>query len=482
MKKLIIITLFSIMLASCTEPPTTKPTDTPSLTFSIDVIAPVAWGEGVPDAGEYDPNSSGLPRVVILAETERLQKWNDEIAKEMQPSYLSEVSLVVIIKEMKTKLDTAAYLGGPEITRYRQDLWVQVREARTGILLSMTILQGGEPKPFPEGAPVGQTSIYGDHVSIDEMIAWLVYDADLQQNTVLRNAILHEDCVNCVAFSHDGDMLAARVVWDNHVYLWRVSDGKLVHTLGHDSMVESMAFSPVDALLASGHYDGTIRLWWVDDGTLVNTWADHKGRVVNMAFSPDGEMLASRGTWDEHVYLWRVADGTLISTLDHKWPPIYSLAFSPDGALLAAGSSNGTIRLWRVADGTLVETIEGHDFNVICLSFSSDGELLVSGSADRTLRLWQVSNGELLRTLEHNDWVYSLVFSPDGALLVSGSEDRTIRLWRVADGTLLKTIEGHNGGVTSLDFSPNGAMLASGSHDRFVYLWDIEAILEGILP
>ena len=67
-----------------------------------------------------------------------------------------------------------------------------------------------------------------------------------------------------------------------------------------------------------------------------------------------------------------------------------NVAFSPDGEVLAAGNAWYEVRWWRVADGELLRVVEGHKDSVNSVAFSPDGSLLVSGSLDGAVRLWQV--------------------------------------------------------------------------------------------
>jgi WD40 repeat protein len=147
---------------------------------------------------------------------------------------------------------------------------------------------------------------------------------------------------------------------------------------------------------------------------------------------------------------------------------VYSVAFSPDGQHVASASEDHTIRMWNATTGELVAVFTGHTDEVICVAFSLDGQHIASASDDCTIRMWDAATAEVVvdPCTGHTEPVRTVAFSQDGRHIASGSFDRTIRVWDAATGEAVAgPFIGHTDLVQSVAFSPDGQRIASASLD-----------------
>jgi WD40 repeat protein/serine/threonine protein kinase len=273
--------------------------------------------------------------------------------------------------------------------------------------------------------------------------------------------------------------------WEWH-YLKRLRlDG--LPPLPHASAVLSVAFSPDGQRIASGGQDGVVKVWDAATGREVHSFRAHQDHANGLAFSPDGRRLAT-ASWDGTVKIWDAKTGQEQLTLFKERPArAYSVAFSPDGRRLAAGigiglppNEGGVIKVWDASTGQELLSLGGHKDNATCITFSPDGHRLASASADATAKVWDAQTGEEILTFRgHRSRIHSVAFSADGKQLASAPYDyRTkadgeVKVWDAQTGREVLTLCGHVSWVPGVAFTPDGRRLASGGLDGTVKLWDL---------
>jgi hypothetical protein len=229
-----------------------------------------------------------------------------------------------------------------------------------------------------------------------------------------------------------------------------VYDGPAVGDLGDLAPPAScLAFSPDGKTLthAGIRKDPGIYLWSLErkgDYLVLKGKLNEKGIApseTSIAFSPDGELLVV-GDNEFGLHFWDPASGELIRHAEANGAVTLNLAFSPDGnvlasselTLLGAGAERKGqpgVYLREVASGgAIIRKLSGP---ANCVTFSRDGRTIATAEG-KSVKLWDAWTGEALLTLEgHRGEVYSVAFAPDGKSLASGSADTTALLWDVAD-------------------------------------------------
>jgi WD40 repeat protein/serine/threonine protein kinase len=243
----------------------------------------------------------------------------------------------------------------------------------------------------------------------------------------------------CVAFSPDGKCLATAGI-DGKLRMWDAASGQEMLTLkGRAIGVTCMAFSSDGKRLGSACSDKMVTIWDAMTGQEMLTFEGKAGTRTSTAFSADCKRVAFGGFLGEG-YTVEVIDATIgrvMRTLKGFTAPVAGLAFSPDGNWLASASSDRTVKLWDIATGQTALELIGHTGPVTGVAFSPDGQRLVSASHDGTVKLWDIANGQEMLTLRSHVGLprdtgtssESVTFSPDGKRLAYLSYDQKVKVW-----------------------------------------------------
>jgi WD40 repeat protein len=207
-----------------------------------------------------------------------------------------------------------------------------------------------------------------------------------------------------VAYSPDGKFLIA--LGKRSIRIGETTGGKELPTIKAEAIqkgntFEKLAISPDSKSLAVGFSNGSKKI-------LIHDLVDGKPRVLDIA--PNGGL--------------------------------YQLAFSPDGRMLAVGgifypnfpnTGSFMLELRESATGAVRGRIRGKNM-VSALAFAADGRTLIlalrSGDPRHPVKdvlLWDLE--EIGRFKGHIHTVSKLAISPDGRWLATGSEDSTVLIW-----------------------------------------------------
>jgi WD40 repeat protein len=303
---------------------------------------------------------------------------------------------------------------------------------------------------------------------------------DIETGEVVYTLVTGDfDIVWSVAFSPDGKNLAVGLF--GPLQIWDLETGRLFHTAVEPlGPIDNLQYSPLSQRLDEivAYFSANALAIQLGDLGFTTTLDSYVSKAKDLAFSPDGTMLATSG--DNRLQLWSVKNKELLREVDFGRQHIYQAAFGPDGRLLMLRNVNGETTLWDEDSKQVLIRFDEDKSLTSNMALSPNGRQVAVGAESddrRIVQIWNLDNGQTEKELSLEGRVNAVVFNPDGNLLASAeSYSSLVKLWDVATGQLLHTLSGHSDGVWAVAFSRDGELLASagGAHDGTVRIWDVK--------
>jgi WD40 repeat protein len=205
-----------------------------------------------------------------------------------------------------------------------------------------------------------------------------------------------------VAFSPDGRHVASghsvevrtgmRMASTTELKVWDAQTGReLVTYQGNAGQITSVAFCPDGQRLASatGDGEGEIKVWDTETGQELHTLPGG----FTVAFSPDGRRIVGAGkrligaldpSGSGEVKVWDAQTGRELLTLQGHTTRVSNVAFSPDGQRLAS-AGDGELKVLDAQTGQQLLVLKDKGWGQY-LAFSRDGHWLVADG-----RLWDAT-------------------------------------------------------------------------------------------
>jgi WD40 repeat protein len=327
----------------------------------------------------------------------------------------------------------------------------------------------------------------------------------------LRQLNKHEDTINSVRFSPDGQHLLSASA-DGTLRWWRYGqDGKLLpnpgvwQVPGNRIKLITNRVHPKLNLIAVGASDGLIRLLKIQNNSetpiFLSEFQTDQGVIESIDFSSDISpvRLTTTGN-DDTIKTWTIDPDTYQTQLEktyNRTVDSWSVRYSRDGSKLAIGGGQGKLLLVDVKSQREFPLMldSSQILGRAIVGFSQDSKFLAAVTESGNIQRWDVANfpnqapklvGNMVPTYQMG--TNNIVFTANDDEVVTVGAGNTIKIWDAKNGNLVGDLRqqrvefrGQWGRLRTVHLSVDNQWLATGSDDGLPRLIPVEQSIESLI-
>lgn len=279
------------------------------------------------------------------------------------------------------------------------------------------------------------------------------------------------------------------------VWEWK-SETYILKQQGHFFDLNTIAYSPDGAYLATGGDDGKVKCWTTKNSLCFTTFTDHESSITDIKFLPKKGNAVLTSSLDGTVRAFDLVKYKNFRTMKPNKPTqLTCLAIEESGDIVCAGSNDPfNIFVWSLKTGMLIDVLSGHTGPISSLDFLHSSGTLTSSSWDKTVRTWDVlGKDSTIETFEHGSEVLQSLFHPNSNDVVSTTNSGSIFVWDQEQSGIKSVIECRmdiqggrlrndrnsakrstkNKHFNTIAISPNGQFIIGGGNSKNICLYDI---------
>jgi WD40 repeat protein len=305
------------------------------------------------------------------------------------------------------------------------DRTLKIWNLNTGAMIRSIELRNHYVKAMAMSNDGNFIAVAGDTVRLINTDTWQVATLPLTNDPYF----------NCIAFSHNGNTLAVGGTKTSKILLFDIQSRSVVSSF--NLRCKELAFSIDDRYLAGAGIYGKLRRWDLKSNykTLTrfsipeNKWID---AYYAVAISPDIDFFAG-GNLNHRINMYSIKNAKTHLIIRGHEKKVTALAFSPNGNYLASTGEDRKIIIWKVSDGSNVKIMKSLNGKINSIAVKSNSESIAVGKDNGTCSIIEVRPDGAMNSIrlqpsffqKMTNWQYSInkvKIMPDGETVLISAD------------------------------------------------------------